>query len=393
MLILRTYEAALKFALEHAGSGSGPSGGGPWSQSRAAIENTLRLVFRELGHSCYLLVGCGDSGREPFMVKLEPNSLPAEFQRKTRRVAGRGKTRLRVMQCIVKPVRAESSTSWEYPALLAKMTEAGMRVPAGLWVLNISDAVLVRRDGRHPWPQTGLRQLRFGPYDVLLPILSGSGHDAYWDIPIPNYDDVRLTLGVDAMPTVPGLRWDHRKPGAVFRGGPTGCGTTERTNMRLKVTAMTEQLGDLDTLNAGVVSTRSGNARFDPVLGLSRLNSAELPKPLAVMSMEDQARGYKYALQIDGNVAAYRLTKLLGLGFVVLLVESPYHVWYQKGLRAWEHYVPIAADLSDLLQKIQWCRAHDAECKAMAVRGKALAKRLSSFKVVAGALLWATTAS
>ena len=38
-----------------------------------------------------------------------------------------------------------------------------------------------------------------------------------------------------------------------------------------------------------------------------------------------------------------------------------------------QHWVPIRADLSDLEERIDWCRTHPAECAAIAHRGQRLA--------------------
>jgi hypothetical protein len=36
------------------------------------------------------------------------------------------------------------------------------------------------------------------------------------------------------------------------------------------------------------------------------------------------------------------------------------------------HFVPVRHDLADLVDKIRWARAHDAEAEAMAMRAKQL---------------------
>lgn len=70
---------------------------------------------------------------------------------------------------------------------------------------------------------------------------------------------------------------------------------------------------------------------------------------------------YKYQINIDGTVAAYRLPYLLAGDSVVLKQDSGYYEHFYKQLRAWEHYIPVRADLRDLLEKIQWARDHDEE--------------------------------
>ena len=47
-------------------------------------------------------------------------------------------------------------------------------------------------------------------------------------------------------------------------------------------------------------------------------------------------------------------------------------MWYFPLLRPYVDHVPVKADMSDLDEKIQWCREHDAECRAMAAAARRL---------------------
>ena len=40
------------------------------------------------------------------------------------------------------------------------------------------------------------------------------------------------------------------------------------------------------------------------------------------------------------------------------------------------HLVPVHADLSDLGERLAWCRNHRQECAAMAATGQALAEQV-----------------
>ena len=70
---------------------------------------------------------------------------------------------------------------------------------------------------------------------------------------------------------------------------------------------------------------------------------------------------YKYQVSVDGTVAAYRLPYLLAGDSVVLKQNSSYYEFFYKRLRPYEHYIPLSADLSDLLDRIQWAKHHDAQ--------------------------------
>ena len=85
---------------------------------------------------------------------------------------------------------------------------------------------------------------------------------------------------------------------------------------------------------------------------------------------------YKFVFDIDGHANAWGLLEKLILGCCVLKVDSPFQQWFYPQLRAWEHYIPIAADLSNLAEALQWCRENDDHCKWIAANGARLAATL-----------------
>ena len=68
---------------------------------------------------------------------------------------------------------------------------------------------------------------------------------------------------------------------------------------------------------------------------------------------------YKYQMNLDGKVAAYRMPFLLAGGSLVFKADSSYYEHFYRSLTPWKHFVPVKADLSDLLEKIQWAKDHD----------------------------------
>jgi hypothetical protein len=72
---------------------------------------------------------------------------------------------------------------------------------------------------------------------------------------------------------------------------------------------------------------------------------------------------YKYILNIDGSVTAFRLSAELAFGSVILKVDSKYKIWYLHLLEPWVHYIPIKSDLSDLKEKIEWCKSNQNTCE------------------------------
>jgi len=70
---------------------------------------------------------------------------------------------------------------------------------------------------------------------------------------------------------------------------------------------------------------------------------------------------------VDGTVAAYRLPYLLAGDSVVLKQDSGYYEHFYNELEPWTHYIPVSADLGDLLEKIQWARDNDEVVRMMMI--------------------------
>lgn len=73
---------------------------------------------------------------------------------------------------------------------------------------------------------------------------------------------------------------------------------------------------------------------------------------------------YKYQINLDGTVAAYRFPYLMGGNSVVLKQDSPYYEHFYKSLEPNKHYIPFKRDLSNLREKILWAKSHDEEVKS-----------------------------
>jgi hypothetical protein len=74
---------------------------------------------------------------------------------------------------------------------------------------------------------------------------------------------------------------------------------------------------------------------------------------------------YKYQINLDGTVAAYRFPYLMGGNSVVLKQESSYYEHFYKSLEPFKHYIPFKRDLSNLREKILWAKKHDEEVKSL----------------------------
>ena len=228
------------------------------------------------------------------------------------------------------------------------------------------------------------------------------------------------------------VAWGERVETAFFRGTATGGGVDCATNQRLNAARLSQLWaadpaynGEYDDgppyLSAGLTSwnfrdkvspggdctlcfiqppkgvpQQHGKAQAPAAIGHAAAGIGRLPPPpprllpgeaaLRLLGTAEATdlkaavgaqSSYKYLLYIEGHCAACRYTYMLGTGSLILRVlpsagcPAP-EMWYFPLLAPYVDHVPVRADLSDLAEVIGWCRSHDAECRAIAARGKAL---------------------
>ena len=373
-----------------------------WQITPETLRNTLSYIYDKMAHRCYMLC-VNDDGMQ--FCKLQHTGLSPSFDRAIqeqlenmdynklitskhrshiRKVAEQP---MRVMQCILKNQTADDDdegadgTTNEYMTLLQNLV-----LPRGVFILNLTDAVILHRENREPFPMvTGDLPIesRF-QHRFHLPILSISGQENYSDIPIPNYDDIFIILGMKDMKfdeyTVD---WDQKtEKTAIFRGGPSGCGYTAETNQRIHLASMKSPLLDAKIVGKGN-TIDSNSIKFDPVHGIGMLNTGI--KPGNFVSMAEQSK-HKYIIHVDGNVHAYRLLTTMMTGSLVIRVESPYISWVDHLIKPGQHYVLVKPDLSDLLEKIRWCDAHPKSARKMARAGYEFAKHVLTYEYMEKAI-------
>ncbi|KAG7274829.1 hypothetical protein CRUP_038802 [Coryphaenoides rupestris] len=90
----------------------------------------------------------------------------------------------------------------------------------------------------------------------------------------------------------------------------------------------------------------------------------------------DREQEYKYQVNVDGTVAAYRFPYLMLGDSLVLKQSSPYYEHFYGELQAGTHYLPVQRDLSDLLEKIRWAKSNDDRAQAVAREGQAKVREL-----------------
>ena len=363
-----------------------------WKMTIEALENTLRYVFKKLHHNCYLLCV---KDYKPLMYKLESLTTAPTFKKaieegvskldknphidesQRKYIRKMVSEPVRVMQCIVKKYKSHDGDvpleENEYMELFEKMF-----LPDGVYLFNLTDAVILHSGDKEPFRMVTGNRLLEPEYRSKshIPILSMSGQKKFSDIPIPNYDDVMFAMGkrADLKTDQFIVDWDKKTiQKAVFRGGSTGCGYTTETNMRIKLADMESPLIDAALTSKGrTINTMA--VKFDPKYGIGMMNTKIRPAS-KFMSMIDQSK-YKYIIHVDGNVNAYRLLTTMLTGSLILRVDSPYTSWVDHLIKPNKHYIMVRPDLSDLVEKIQWCMRHDTKSSQIAKNGYDFAKKV-----------------
>lgn len=221
-------------------------------------------------------------------------------------------------------------------------------------------------------------------YDKYIPILSMSKTDIFADILIPTHEDWSRIQSTENKWFCKSYRsceenveieWEDKQNIAVFRGSSTGNGVTIDTNQRLKIAYLSylkkiDKSDNLPYLDAGITKWNLRIKKLMNIPELSVVDIHSLPFDLVpFMSIEEQCK-YKYIVHIDGHVSAFRLSLELKMGNVILLVDSRWKMWYSYLLKPYVHYVPVADDLSDIYEKIRWCKRNDDKCKEIVSNAK-----------------------
>lgn len=89
----------------------------------------------------------------------------------------------------------------------------------------------------------------------------------------------------------------------------------------------------------------------------------------------------KYHLIVNGNDKATGLNWALLSNSVPFMVEPDVESWLlEASLKAWEHYIPIKPDFSDLSDKVDWAERNDGEAERIAKAGREYVQQFGTVK-------------
>lgn len=175
------------------------------------------------------------------------------------------------------------------------------------------------------------------------------------------YSDFKARLQQKVTP------WSQRTPIAFWRGSTTGQSKGGWRNLQ-RVALSQLSIAHPTIIDAGLSSVVQQTDESTAEIRASGLMREFFPA-------RDLHR-FRYLIDIDGNTSAWSgLFERLLSGSTVLKVESrrDFQQWYYPRLRPWQHYVPVRADMSDLVSKIEWLIGHDKEAEKIGQNARDLA--------------------
>ncbi|XP_020790509.2 protein O-glucosyltransferase 3 [Boleophthalmus pectinirostris] len=223
-----------------------------------------------------------------------------------------------------------------------------VKVPDVEFYINVGD-----------WPlETKSADASPGP----LPIFSWCGSTDTRDIVLPTYEVTHSTLetmrGVTndllSVQGHTGPPWINKTSRAFFRG-------RDSREERLQLVALSKKHPEL--LDAGITGWFFFRDREKQVGKAPLVGFFDFFK-------------YKYQVNIDGTVAAYRFPYLMLGNSLVLKQDSHYYEHFYIHLKPGTHYISVKRDLSDLMDKIQWAKDNDEEAQKVARTGQEAAREL-----------------
>ena len=258
-------------------------------------------------------------------------------------------------------------------------------VPDVEFFINDRDFPILKKDFTEPYnhifDSNKVKIEKIYQFKKMAPLFSKSITDDFADLLLPSNDEWEMAASNKFF--LPGCsdgyhktqiekwnyNWKSKKSICVFRGGATGCGTRIDNNMRLKAADIAVDYPDI--LDIGIMDWKG---RPKKVIGepIHIIDTSKFRFGLKNPINNIEKSNYKFILNIDGYVSAFRLASELSMNSCILIVKSPYKMWFSHLLIEYEHYIPIKEDLSDLVSQVQWCIKNDKKCEQIAQNSKKL---------------------
>jgi hypothetical protein len=220
-------------------------------------------------------------------------------------------------------------------------------------------------------------------------LVGGDFREGYFPIPDPLYCRANGYEFVKNRSKASFVPWEQRIPKVVWRG--TCSGDLSRGDWR--------SLQRVRLCEIGSTSELFDVGLGDYLVGHDERTVAEIKGSGLMRPRLPSFLRYKYQIDVPGNGNSPSWSGLinkLAMGSALLQVASwsvGFKLSYSDRLKPWFHFVPVAADLSDLVEKAEWLKNHDEQARQIGLQGQELAYSLEyetelqlAFKTVQAAI-------
>jgi hypothetical protein len=165
--------------------------------------------------------------------------------------------------------------------------------------------------------------------------------------------------------------FDRRQDVIMWRGSLSG---PEYPNLENHRRFPRLQLCELSLKHPGIIDARLCNYDVGDA-ALSGLLEQEYGAPAETLPAAGFVP-YKYLISLDGVGAAWKRTATILASGSVLLLHHRWTQFFSPGLTPGVHYVPVAFDFSDLIERYEWLAAHPAPARQIAANGRRFARQV-----------------
>lgn len=239
-------------------------------------------------------------------------------------------------------------------ALINNVHEKALKTLIILTGLKDCDFILAHEDGVPIQGFEGLPEQFYFAEDIQLqaPLLIGAKiKGTPYAVLVPDYRSIGEWWARDVKeltPAVHRMPWQEKKEMAIWRGGLT---------RRARLVFCTIAKGFPALIDAKINSYDSDQAKECQELGVIG----------GRISWEEYLE-YKYQPILDGVMcAAPAFQWRLLSNCATLKQESDEIQWFYRALKPYVHYIPFKNDFSDVIQQIEWAKAHDSLCAEIAL--------------------------
>ena len=164
----------------------------------------------------------------------------------------------------------------------------------------------------------------------------------------------------------------ERKSKAYWRGSL--CGPDDMTNFSEYPRAMLLRIAAnrSDLFDVGITGIDDSSRAISE--HLERVTEDYRPVIQPPDDFAFSLRNFKFLLSLDGVTVSWRGRALLQAGGIMILQDSPMGEHFYNDLIPWIHFVPVKADLSDLVSVLEWLKANPDKAEDIALAGSRFAE-------------------